>query len=162
MYILLNLLLTLATTVETATSSRAIERIHVPICLRDDKMNVYQGTIQSSQQSPSFTYWHVTFFLQPFAKITSRLNSDAFDYGYAFWNRKNKFSSSSNDTRHVMANLPLGLLLRSNNLEVAGVQGLLLGCVGATLLGNFRPSASCSLVLSRRGSVALINDALVR
>ena len=74
---------------------------------------------------------------------------------------KNKLSFPNNG-QQVVTNLPLSLLLGSNNLKVARVQGRLLGRVGATLLGDFRPSASSSLVLSGRRGVALINDALVR
>lgn len=67
------------------------------------------------------------------------------------------------EDKMVEANLSLGLLLRSHDLEVARVErllGLLCGA-GASLLGDFGPAAACRLVFSRRGCVALIDDALV-
>lgn len=71
------------------------------------------------------------------------------------------------DKHRILTPLSLGLLLGSDDLEVARVQGLLLllllllGSVGAALLGNFRPPAASSFVVSGGGSVALVDNALV-
>lgn len=64
----------------------------------------------------------------------------------------------------IVTNLPLGLLLGSNHLEITWVERCLLLCLGSagtTLLSDFGPTAACGLVLSRRCSVPFVNDALV-
>jgi hypothetical protein len=67
------------------------------------------------------------------------------------------------EVQNIATHLSLGLLLGGNDLEVARVERLLLllRSAGATLLGDFRPTATCRLVLSRRSCVAFVDNALV-